>query len=129
MDMNEHDVEREGPVEDFSNWTWTNTEIEDLYDQIRCDAARTIMGQIEKDIGIVINVKDETAFVVVGLFEYETEFRMPLISMVEYFLETRVGRSTKRIQPEEDRIDAEIILAAFEKAAAMLREALSESKA
>jgi len=121
---NDHGVEREGPEEDFSRWTWKSTEVEDLYRQIRIDAARTVMAQIAADMMIELEVKDGIAFVCAWMFEAETLFRLPLDAMVEYFIESRVT-SNGGIETSPERETAEIIVAALERALDRLRATLA----
>jgi hypothetical protein len=116
---NDQGVERDGPEEDFSRWTWKSTEVEDLYRQIRIDAAQTVMAQITKDMMIELEVKDRVAVVCAWMFEAETMFRIPLAAMVEYFIDTRATHETS---PEREHV--EIIVAAFEDALGRLRAAL-----
>lgn len=111
----------------FEDWSWgSHTSI----DEISEDAAEVVMRVLVAQAALEVTVTDGHAQLEFATFDYEFRLERPLLSAVDYWLETRADR-TGSVGPidQPEYQETAIILADLEEACRRLRTALDKSQA
>ena len=127
MTKNQWDVEVVTDAEDFSRWDWGEDygeAHEAFVREISVEAAKVVNAELVKDVMFDLRTTETGAMIHVMLFGGDLEFCYPFDTLVTEVLESFGHDGTGTIDDQDERQNAERLIAQLERAAARIRDAL-----